>query len=180
MQKHGVRVVVFLTGGFFLFLLVALLTPLASAGIGPAGVAQSNSTSDRQVKPAPARSRTVKPTVPKRNLEITRIVAQIDPRHIEATIRKLVSFGTRNTLSDQNDPHRGIGAARDWLYGEFQKAAQQSGGRMSVEKQAFEQAKAARVATAHNAHEYCRDLERDCAGFSQSCLRGQRSLRFDV
>src|SRR5207248_728337 len=55
------------------------------------------------------------------------------------------SFGTRNTLSEQNDPNRGIGAARDWLYAEFQKAAAQSGGRMRVEKQTFEQAKAARV-----------------------------------
>jgi hypothetical protein len=79
------------------------------------------------------------------NPEIARIVADINPRNIEATIRKLVSFGTRNTLSDQNDLNRGIGAARDWLYGEFQKAAAQSGGRMTVEKQTFEQPKAARV-----------------------------------
>src|SRR5580765_882028 len=79
------------------------------------------------------------------NPQIPRIVSEINARNIEATIRKLVSFGTRNTLSDQNDPKRGIGAARDWLYGEFQKAAAQSGGRMTVEKQTFEQAKAARV-----------------------------------
>ena len=79
------------------------------------------------------------------NPQIKRIVAEINARNIEATIRKLVSFGTRNTLSDQNDPNRGIGAARDWLYSEFQKAAAQSGGRMTVEKQTFEQPKAARV-----------------------------------
>lgn len=79
------------------------------------------------------------------NPDIPRIVAEINARNIEATIRKLVSFGTRNTLSEQNNPNRGIGAARDWLYGEFQKAAAQSGGRMTVEKQTFEQAKAARV-----------------------------------
>lgn len=79
------------------------------------------------------------------NPDIPKIVAEIDARNIEATIRKLVSFGTRNTLSEQNNPNRGIGAARDWLYGEFQKAAAQSGGRMTVEKQTFEQAKAARV-----------------------------------
>jgi hypothetical protein len=83
--------------------------------------------------------------VTRRNPEISRLVAQIDSRNIELTIRKLVSFGTRNTLSDQNDPKRGIGAARDWLYAEFQKAAAQSGGRMTVEKQTFEQPKAARV-----------------------------------
>ena len=81
----------------------------------------------------------------RRNSEIARILSEIDARNIERTIRKLVSFGTRNTLSDQNDPNRGIGAARDWLYAEFQKAAAQSGGRMTVEKQTFEQPKAARV-----------------------------------
>lgn len=79
------------------------------------------------------------------NPQIARLVREIDARNIETTIRKLVSFGTRNTLSDQNDPNRGIGAARDWLFAEFQKAAAQSGGRMTVEKQTFEQPKAARV-----------------------------------
>lgn len=73
------------------------------------------------------------------------MVREIDARNIETTIRKLVSFGTRNTLSEQNDPNRGIGAARDWLFAEFQKAAAQSGGRMTVEKQTFEQPKAPRV-----------------------------------
>lgn len=81
----------------------------------------------------------------RRNPQILKIVREIDRRNIEATIKKLVSFGTRNTLSDQNDPKRGIGAARDWLYAEFQKAASQSGGRLTVEKQTFEQPKAARV-----------------------------------
>src|SRR6185436_9706531 len=80
-----------------------------------------------------------------RNRTITNIVREIDARNIEASIRKLVSFGTRNTLSEQNDPNRGIGAARDWLYAEFLKAAESSGGRMTVEKQSYEQAKAPRV-----------------------------------
>jgi hypothetical protein len=76
---------------------------------------------------------------------ITSIVRQIDARNIERTIRQLVAFGTRNTLSEQNDPKRGIGAARDWLYAEFLKAAETSSGRMTVEKQSYEQPKAARV-----------------------------------
>src|SRR6266566_6268653 len=88
------------------------------------------------------RTRTV---APRRNAQISKIVSEIDARNIENTIRKLVSFGSRNTLSDQNDPNRGIGAARDWLYGEFMKAAQRSNGRMTIEKQTFEQAKGARV-----------------------------------
>jgi hypothetical protein len=47
------------------------------------------------------------------------------------------AFGTRHTLSSQTDPNRGIGAARDWIYDQFQQAAAQSGGRMTVEKQTF-------------------------------------------
>ena len=92
-----------------------------------------------QTRPTPRR------TAPVRNRTIANIVREIDARNIEATIRKLVSFGTRNTLSEQNDPNRGIGAARDWLYAEFVKAATASGGRMTVEKQSYEQAKAPRV-----------------------------------
>ena len=79
------------------------------------------------------------------NEQIAQIVREIDGRNIEKTIRKLVSFGTRNTLSEQNNPNRGVGAARDWLYAEFSRAAEQSGGRMTVEKQSFLQPKAARV-----------------------------------
>src|SRR5689334_13228996 len=82
---------------------------------------------------------------PTRNPAIASIVRQMDARNIERTIRQRVSFGTRNTLSERNDPKRGIGAARDWLYAEFQKIAETSGGRMTVEKQSFEQQKAARV-----------------------------------
>lgn len=91
--------------------------------------------------PVSAQQRTRAP----RNRTITTIARDIDARNIEQSIRKLVSFGTRNTLSEQNDPKRGIGAARDWLYAEFLKAAEASGGRMTVEKQSYEQGKAARV-----------------------------------
>ena len=80
-----------------------------------------------------------------RDRAIANIVKDIDARNIEATIRKLVSFGSRNTLSEQDDPNRGIGAARDWLYSEFLKVAETTNGRMTVEKQSYEQAKAARV-----------------------------------
>src|SRR5437764_2867948 len=108
----------------------------------PAGAQPQNSTgTPRQKLSRPKVSR----PGPRGNPDIPKIVSEISAKNIEATILKLVSFGTRNTLSEQNDPNRGIGAARDWLYLEFQKAAAQSGGRMTVEKQTFEQAKAARV-----------------------------------
>src|SRR5918912_694996 len=82
---------------------------------------------------------TAKRSVSPRNVEIARIVSDINARNIERTIRKLVSFGTRNTLSALDNPTRGIGAARDRLYGDFQKISETSGGRMTVEKQTFEQ-----------------------------------------
>lgn len=90
-------------------------------------------------------SKLTKRPVVTRNQTITKIVREIDARNIERTIRQLVAFGTRNTLSEQNDPKRGIGAARDYLYNEFLKIAETSGGRMTVEKQSFEQPKAARI-----------------------------------
>lgn len=39
----------------------------------------------------------------KLNPEIAKMIKEVSAKNIEATIRKLVSFGTRNTLSDQND-----------------------------------------------------------------------------
>src|ERR1700748_3294724 len=75
------------------------------------------------------------------NPEIRQIMARIDAKKKKATIQKLVSFGTRNSLSEQDNPARGIGAASNWLYSEFERAAQTSGGRMSVARQEFEEAK---------------------------------------
>lgn len=43
------------------------------------------------------------------------------PTALRASVDKLVSFGTRHTLSSATDPKRGIGAARDWVAGEFTK-----------------------------------------------------------
>ncbi len=77
--------------------------------------------------------------------DIARMTREIDAQNIERTIRALVGFGTRNTLSTQTDPKRGIGAARDWIAGEFRKIAATSDGRMTVELQAYEQPVAVRV-----------------------------------
>src|SRR5215217_8688593 len=77
--------------------------------------------------------------------EVAKMVKEVSPKNIEATIRKLVSFGTRNTLSEQDNPARRIGAARDWIFGEFQKISAACAGCLAVEKQTFLQPKAARV-----------------------------------
>lgn len=76
---------------------------------------------------------------PKPNPEILKMIREVSPKSIEATIRKLVSFGTRNTLSAQDDPKRGVGAARDWIFSEFQKISAQCGNCLQVEKQSFVQ-----------------------------------------
>ena len=76
---------------------------------------------------------------------IAKMVKEVSAKNIEATIRKLVSFGTRNTLSEQDNPTRGIGAARDWIYSEFQKISADCGGCLDVQKQAFVQPKANRI-----------------------------------
>jgi Zn-dependent M28 family amino/carboxypeptidase len=44
-----------------------------------------------------------------------------DPARLRATVEKLVSFGTRHTLSDPDHPTRGIGAARRWASAELSR-----------------------------------------------------------
>ena len=51
---------------------------------------------------------------------------------IEADIRKLVSFGTRHTLSSQTDPRRGVGAATRWIHAEFERISRDCGGCLEV------------------------------------------------
>ncbi|APG63806.1 peptidase M28 [Sphingorhabdus lutea] len=55
------------------------------------------------------------------------------PDLLKAKVEKLVSFGTRHTLSSADHPTRGIGAARRWGAGEFAKIAANCGGCMTVD-----------------------------------------------
>ena len=64
--------------------------------------------------------------------EIERMVKEVSPDSLKSYITTLVSFGTRNTLSTQTDPKRGIGAARNWMLTKFNEFAKQSGGRLSA------------------------------------------------
>ncbi|MFN0112836.1 MAG: M20/M25/M40 family metallo-hydrolase [Blastocatellia bacterium] len=69
---------------------------------------------------------------PKLNPQIEKIVSEISAKNIETTIRKLVGFGTRHTLSTQDDPNRGIGAAARWIKSEMDRHSHESGGRLQV------------------------------------------------
>ncbi|WP_037315030.1 M28 family metallopeptidase [Salegentibacter sp. Hel_I_6] len=50
---------------------------------------------------------------------IYEIIDNVSADRIEADIRKLAGFGTRNTFSDTVSDTRGIGAARRWIKSEF-------------------------------------------------------------
>ena len=54
------------------------------------------------------------------------ILGQVSQQRIEANIRKLVSFGTRNSLSDPDDEKRGVGAARRWMKAELEKCSKET------------------------------------------------------
>lgn len=55
------------------------------------------------------------------------------PERLKTSVEKLVSFGTRHTLSSPTDPRRGIGAARRWAAGEFERIGKGCGGCLHVE-----------------------------------------------
>lgn len=48
---------------------------------------------------------------------------EVSEARLRADVERLVSFGTRHTMSVQDDPKRGIGAARRWAEAEFRKTS---------------------------------------------------------
>jgi len=60
----------------------------------------------------------------RRDPRVEAVVQRIQPAALQATVAKLVGFGTRHTLSDTRSETRGIGAARRWLAAQFAAAAQ--------------------------------------------------------
>jgi len=54
---------------------------------------------------------------------IAGILSGISEKRIEANIRTLASFGTRNSLSDPDDEKRGVGAARRWIKAELERCS---------------------------------------------------------
>ncbi|AKD02841.1 M28 family metallopeptidase [Pontibacter korlensis] len=69
--------------------------------------------------------------------DIKKMINQISAENLEQLVRKMVSFGTRHTLSTTTSKKEGIGAAREWVKSEFEKYAKASGGRMTVEMDKF-------------------------------------------
>lgn len=64
--------------------------------------------------------------------EIDQMVKEVSSDSLKGYINKLVSFGTRHTLSTITDKNKGIGAAREWVAGKFREFGRASNGRMNA------------------------------------------------
>jgi hypothetical protein len=80
---------------------------------------------------APLRLAVAQSPLPK-NPQIEKILGEISEGNLRRNVETLVGFGTRHSLSDTVSATRGIGAARRWIKGEFERYAKQAGGRMDV------------------------------------------------
>ncbi|PWG01565.1 M28 family metallopeptidase [Sphingosinicella humi] len=60
------------------------------------------------------------------------IADDVSEQQLRGTVEKLVSFGTRHTLSSQTDPKRGIGAALRWAEDEFDRYSKACGGCLTI------------------------------------------------
>lgn len=67
-----------------------------------------------------------------KDAEIVRYVNAVSKDSLKTNVEKLVSFGTRHTMSSTTHPTQGIGAARNWVLSRFKEYAKQAGGRMEV------------------------------------------------
>ncbi len=73
--------------------------------------------------------------------QIAAVLREISAQRIQANIEKLVSFGTRSTISAQDSESiaagRGIGAAREWIKSEFERYSKDCGGCLEVKTDSF-------------------------------------------
>jgi hypothetical protein len=67
-----------------------------------------------------------------RDVEIEGMIKEVSADSLRSYVNKMVSFGTRHTLSSTTDKKRGIGAAREWVVQKFNEFARQSNGRLTA------------------------------------------------
>jgi hypothetical protein len=81
--------------------------------------------------------------------KIAAALRQVSAKQIQANIEKLVSFGTRLTLSAQDPASvaagHGIGAAREWIKAEFERYSKECGGCLEVKTDSFTEEAADRI-----------------------------------
>jgi len=80
---------------------------------------------------------------------ISTALQQVSADRIRANIEKLVSFGTRSTISAQDPASiaagHGIGAAREWIKSEFERYSKDCGGCLEVKTDSFTEPAADRI-----------------------------------
>lgn len=77
------------------------------------------------------------PEIVKKDSVISSMVREVSSSNLESNIRKLVSFGTRHSLSQRKSETTGIGAACNWVKSEFDKYAESSNGRLTAVLDSF-------------------------------------------
>lgn len=96
---------------------------------------ESGSSTKRTAEKKPGAAKLVKDDA------IVHIVHDVSAAQVQQTINKLVSFGTRNTLSVNNPDaatsDKGIVAARNWIKSEFERYSQACGGCLEVKTDTF-------------------------------------------
>jgi hypothetical protein len=116
----------------------SITPPMLMAGIGIVLILSGSA----RAQAAPGRTFPADP-------KIAAALKEISAERIRGTVEKLVSFGTRLTLSAQ-DPEsivagRGIGAAREWIKAEFERYSKDCGGCLEVKTDAFTEEPADRI-----------------------------------
>ncbi len=117
------------------FGLEMLTLPYAVAQKAPAPAKQKKSEKTKASAEKSGSKKTAAPSNAKDEV-IVQIMHDVSPQQIQKNIEKLVSFGTRNTLSvnnsDAQTSNQGIVAARNWIKSEFQRYSDACGGCLEV------------------------------------------------
>jgi len=81
--------------------------------------------------------------------DVRAAVADVSEENIRRIVEKLVSFGTRSTLSAADSETiakgQGVGAAREWIRSEFEKISKECGGCLEVKTDEFMDGPAPRI-----------------------------------
>ena len=112
---------------------IALFAALALASAIVAPVCAAQASSKHNAEPVAA--------IVESDPQIAAGVHQISAERIQQTIEKLVSFGSRSTISAQDEESikagKGIGAAREWIKSEFARYSKECGGCLEVKTDEF-------------------------------------------
>lgn len=123
----------------------SLVNLLLIVGMMPATSSTALAQAAKPATPAPAAASPRAALDPR----IGAALQQVSAKQVQATIEKLVGFGTRLTLSAQDADSikagRGIGAAREWIKSEFERYSKDCGGCLEVKTDSFLQPAADRI-----------------------------------